>query len=150
MSEDQSNCLSFLQGLPGKPGFPGPPGLPVRCGPPSENIRTVYKDFQDSHRLYSKIIDIVPFCSIQQRLNNLLINIFCTDQNGSSSVFASHIEFCDFKLVFHLTAVVQTFRKPQLILCTFPQGLPGHEGPIGQPGFPGCNGTKVETIIIFY
>lgn len=24
------------------------------------------------------------------------------------------------------------------------QGLPGHEGPIGRPGIPGCNGTKVE------
>lgn len=24
------------------------------------------------------------------------------------------------------------------------QGLHGHEGPLGQPGIPGCNGTKVE------
>lgn len=33
-----------------------------------------------------------------------------------------------------------------LILIIISQGIPGREGPIGQPGFPGCNGTKVAML----
>jgi len=30
------------------------------------------------------------------------------------------------------------------------QGQPGLEGPIGEPGFPGCNGSKVSLCVSIF